>query len=471
MATGSVVTAGITTGTSASWPATDCSKDAGDKDVARAVDAIRFYGVDQLKLITTLQRGKPWLIGGAVLVITVLLVHTLRGLLLEFSYSDLLDAIRATSGSALGLAMLATLFSFVALTGYDASSLRYVGAQVSYRVAAETSFIAYALANTVGLGVLTGGAVRLRLYGAAGVEAGAISRAIAFNAVAFMLGISVVGAAALLWGAPAVAPALRIPALALQAGALSILACATALIILCRDGRERRLFGRFTLRLPTATLALQQLLISAVDIAATAAVLWFLLPAGAIGFPAFMGFFAIAVVAGVLSHVPGGLGVFEAVMLLALRDHVPAEALAAALVLYRLIYYVLPLLLALALLLAHEARRGVVTPVARAAASVAPLLLAAYTFIIGLMLLVSGVTPATDEATELLSLHVPLPLVEASHFIGSIAGLGLLFVARGIVLRLDAACTCRGLSPMGTRSGALAWAAGGCMNDVGWPPG
>ena len=167
--------------------------------------------------------------------------------------------------------------------------------------------------------------------------------------------------------------------------------------------------------------------------------LWFLLPTGAIDFPAFVGFFAIAIVAGVLSHVPGGLGVFEAVMLLALRDHVPAESLAAALILYRLIYYVLPLLLALALLIVHEVRRGAVTPVRRAAVSVAPLLLAAYTFIIGLMLLVSGVTPATDEATELLALHVPLPMVEASHFIGSIAGLGLLFVARGIVLRLDAA--------------------------------
>lgn len=395
--------------------------------------------MDQLKLVSTLQRWKPWLIGAGVLVITVLLVHTLRDLLLEFSYGDLLDAIRSTSGSAVGFALLATAVSFLALTGYDASSLRYVGAPVSYRVAAETSFIAYALANTVGLGVLTGGAVRLRLYGAAGVEAGAISRAIAFNAAAFILGISVVGAAALLWGADSVAPALHIPALVLQAGASLILVGAAILIILCRDGRERRLFGRFTLRLPSATLALQQLFISAVDIAATAAVLWFLLPAGAIDFPAFMGFFAIAIVAGVLSHVPGGLGVFEAVMLLALRDHVPAEALAAALVLYRLIYYVLPLLLALTLLIVHEVRRGTVTPVTRAAVSVAPLLLAAYTFIVGLMLLVSGVTPATDEATELLSLHVPLPLVEASHFIGSIAGLGLLFVARGIVLRLDAA--------------------------------
>jgi phosphatidylglycerol lysyltransferase len=225
----------------------------------------------------------------------------------------------------------------------------------------------------------------------------------------------------------------------LRAGAALVLGAAAVLIVLCRDGRERRLFGRVRIRLPSASLALQQLLFSAVDIAGTAAVLWFLLPPGAVAFPAFLGFFAIAVVLGVLSHVPGGLGVFEAVMLVALRDRVPAEGLAAALVLYRLIYYVLPLSLALALLVAHEARRGTMTAMTQAAVSLAPLLLAAYTFIVGIMLLISGVTPATKEATELLSLNVPLPLVEASHFIGSIAGLALLFVARGILLRLDAA--------------------------------
>src|SRR5262245_37894747 len=102
----------------------------------------------QLHLVATLQRCKPWLIGAAVLVIAVLLVQALRGVLLEFSYGDLLEAIRATSRGALGLAMLATLVSYLALTGYDVSSLRYVGARVSYPVAAETSFIAYALSNT-----------------------------------------------------------------------------------------------------------------------------------------------------------------------------------------------------------------------------------------------------------------------------------------------------------------------------------
>src|SRR5690348_5403363 len=159
-----------------------------------------------------------------------LLVRTLHGFLSELSYANLISAIRATGAQSLGLAALATLVSFVALTGYDASSLRYVGANVGYRVAAETSFIAYALSNTVGLGVLTGGAVRMRLYSAAGVEAGTISRAIAFNALAFMLGISVVGAAALSWGAGAVAPALHLPPWLLRFGAALVLVGALLLI-------------------------------------------------------------------------------------------------------------------------------------------------------------------------------------------------------------------------------------------------
>ena len=127
-------------------------------------------------LLATFQRWKPWLIGAAVVLITALLVETIHHFLAELSYAELVAAIRATDPKSLVYAVLATLVSFVALTGYDASSLRYVGAKVSYRVAAETSFIAYALGNTVGLGVLTGGAVRMRLYGATGVEAGAISQ-------------------------------------------------------------------------------------------------------------------------------------------------------------------------------------------------------------------------------------------------------------------------------------------------------
>ncbi|MBO9717035.1 MAG: bifunctional lysylphosphatidylglycerol flippase/synthetase MprF [Pseudoxanthomonas sp.] len=381
-----------------------------------------------------LLRWRRWLIAAAVVLVVALLAVALRSLWHEVSYDEVVAAIRSTQAVDIGLAVLATLASFAALSGYDHSSLRFVGVRLPWRTVAQTSFIAYALSNTIGLGVFTGGAVRMRLYGAAGVEAGKISRAIAFNAVAFGLGISVVGAAGVLANAPAMASLLRVPAWLLQVlsgTALVVLAMALAV-----DPARR---PRWAARWPGRELVLQQLLWSVLDILASAAVLWLLLPAGSIPFPVFVGFYAAALVLGVISHVPGGLGVFEATMLVALRGLVSPEVLAGALVLYRLVYYVVPLVLALALLLLHELRHGVAAPVAAAAAGLLPRLVAAYALVVALVLMVSGVTPATQEATALLSVSVPLSLVEASHFLSSVAGLALLFVARGLLFRLDGA--------------------------------
>src|SRR3546814_2002758 len=98
----------------------------------------------------------------AAVLLTALILYALQHLTQEIRYRDLLAAIHRTSPGRVLIAVLATAASFVALSGYDFSSLRYVGASVKPRVVMLTSFVAYALGNTVGLGVLTGGAVRMR---------------------------------------------------------------------------------------------------------------------------------------------------------------------------------------------------------------------------------------------------------------------------------------------------------------------
>jgi len=392
-----------------------------------------------MRALTAIHRWRYWLYAGVFLLIGSYFYDALQGILTEMSYDAIVGEFRATSSSTIFLAVLATGISYAALTGYDYTSLGYVKAQAPYRLIAQTSFIAYAITNTIGLGVLSGGTVRIRLYGSAGLDIGTISRAIAFNAAGFGLGIHTIGAMALLWRAGEIAPVVHLPVGLLQGGAILILSATTALLLACGSGGERRLPGGFTLRFPSAHTVIQQLVFSAVDIAASAAVLWLLLPSQSIDFTAFVGFYAIATVLGLLSHLPGGIGVFEAVMLLALRGRLPMETLVGALALYRLIYYLLPLLLALLLLLTHEIKRGSAAPVTRAIVSLAPMLLSALTLVTGVIMLVSGSLPATSEASEFLANHVPLPLVEASHFLGSIIGLALLFVARGMLLRLDAA--------------------------------
>ena len=385
-------------------------------------------------------RIQPWALAGLGIILISVIGVALHGLLREVRYASVMAAVRATPTLNIALALLATVASYLALTGYDASSLTYAGAKVRRPTVLLTSFAAYALANTIGLGTLTGGAVRMRLYTAAGLTPPQIAQVIAFNAAAFGLGMTAFGALGLLWGANDVATLLHTRPVLLRTGATAMLLGLAAFLYVCARQRTLPLGSRWTLRLPPPGLALRQLLISAIELSASAVALWFLLPDNRIALPTFMAFYAIAITAGIISHVPGGVGVFEAVMLLASGTQVPPEAMLGALLLNRGIYYVLPLVLATGLLTAYELRSGVAAPVGRVAVRLSPRLMAALTLVAGLWLLVSGVTPLTEDARELLAtLSVPLPLIEASHFLGSVAGFGLLLLARGLLHQLDAA--------------------------------
>jgi phosphatidylglycerol lysyltransferase len=384
-------------------------------------------------------RVRSWLLAALVCALVLLVLHTLSGLLTQVRYTDIVDEIGATPRLHLVYALLATCASYIALTGYDASALRYAGAKLQAGTVMLTAFIAYALSNTVGLGVLTGGAVRMRLYSAAGVEAQQIAQAVGFNALAFGIGMTTFGALGVWWDAAALATTMGVSAPLLKIFAGLVLAGMVAFVALCHWRREVQIHAHWRVRLPPAGLVLQQLFISALDLAGAAAALWSLLPDGAVPLPSFVAFYVTGIALGVLSHVPGGLGVFEAVILLACAGRVPAEQVVSALVLYRVIYYLLPLALAVALLAGYELRAGAAAPFGRAAVRMLPAVLATTTVMVGVMLLLSGMTPWADDAADLLSMHVPLPLVEAAHLFGSIAGLVFLFVARGLFHRLDAA--------------------------------
>ena len=402
-----------------------------------ALGARTFAGAD---LGEWWSRLRPWLIGALGLALTAMLGVALRRLLSEVHYAGVMAAMDATPAVKIWAAVLATAFSYLALTRYDASALRFVGAKVAGSTVLLTSFVAYALSNTIGLGPLSGGVVRMRLYSAAGVEPAQIARVIVFNAAAFGLGMLFFGAVGLLWGAHDVAVLLHTHGWVLRVLAAAMLIVLIGFLWLCVRRSTLRIGPIWRMQLPPPELALRQLAISAVELVASATVLWLLLPPGHIPLAAFIAFYAIAITAGIVTHIPGGVGVFETVMLLAAGNGIPRDAMLGALLLNRGIYYVLPLVVATGMLIVYELRSGVVAPVGRMAVRLSPSLMAALTLIAGIWLIVSGVTPFTDDARDLLAaLNVPLPVVEASHFIGSVAGLGLVLVARGLLHRLDVA--------------------------------
>lgn len=150
--------------------------------------------------------------------------------------------------------------------------------------------------------------------------------------------------------------------------------------------------------------------------------------------------YLLALAAVVLSHVPGGVGVFEAILLAAFADKLGAAPLASALLLYRMIYVVLPLLIACVFLLVNEAQRLFQTQQSlRVTSGLAPPVLAVLFFLSGVVLLFSGATPEIDSRLENIGFLILHRLIDASHFSASLIGVLCLLLAQGLRRRLSAA--------------------------------
>ena len=345
-------------------------------------------------------------------------------------------------------AVIFTAASYAMLVGYDILALRYVGKSVPLRAVALTSFISYAFTNSVGfggLGTLTGGSVRYRLYAAAGLSGLEITAVIAFCLVTFFMGVILMGGATLILRPSALAELQAVPPLVVQGIGILMAATVVAYLLWSLLRRRALVIGKWRLKVPPFELALGQATISSLDIVLTCGALYMLMPLDAgFGFISFLTMFIVALIAGIVSHVPGGIGVFEGVLLLLLPNVDMAQA-AGALLAYRMIYYMLPLAIAAALLAGHEiyTQRHSVAKVARIvgvqAARVAPQISAIAAFFAGAVLLVSGVTPSIDERLFAIQKVLPLGVLEASHLVGSVTGIGLMLLSRALLQRLDAA--------------------------------
>jgi phosphatidylglycerol lysyltransferase len=381
----------------------------------------------------------------AVVVVLVLCGFALQRLLAEMRLADVGTAIAALPTGNLFASQAFTFASFVALIGYDWSALRYVRRSLPLRVIALASFCGYAIGNTVGFALLTGGSVRYRIYTTAGLSSEDVGRVALFCVIAFGFGICAVSGVGILLRPNLLAGILNVNVAVLKAISIGLLAAIVGFLALC--GRRRSLRWRsISLSLPRPSLVAGQLAISALDLCLACAALFVLLPKD-LGF-SFFGFlpvYCVAIVASVASHVPGGLGVFEAVIVFALGDKTDKGALVGALVAYRLVYYVLPLLIAGALLGLNEIRQQM--PATRAAlqrvldptGAIVPTAASLFVIFAGIVLLASGATPMEPTRAGVIASIFPLPVVEASHLIGSLVASALIVLAPALQRRLNAA--------------------------------
>ena len=365
--------------------------------------------------------------------------------LADYRFHDVVAHLRAIPLERAALAFLLTLLGYLTLTGYDALALRSVGRSLPYPRIALASFIAYVLSHNVGLSFFSGSAVRYRMFTTWGVTAAELGRAITFNIVTFWLGFLALGGLTL-----ALTP-IRLPAAWHPAIATTAPLGVAMLVLLAAYGvaSARRVtlrVGEFELAVPGPATTALQLLLSCADWMLAAGVLYALLPAAkGLDFPHLVAVFLLAQVAGLLSHVPAGLGVFETVTVLLLAPWLPGDAVLGSVLAYRIVYYLIPLVAAVVLFAGFEvlerqrALRAASDWLGQWLPELAPRVFAGASFAAGVILLLSGATPAAPGRTEILQRVLPLPVMELSHLLGSLVGVALLLLARALQQRVDAA--------------------------------
>lgn len=285
------------------------------------------------------RRLAPWAL--AVLVLVLVARHAR-----SVDWPQVGQALRALPATTLAAAGGLALLSYALFASYDLIGRHLTRHAVTRRRTLGIAAICYAF--NLNFGAAVGAlALKLRLYGRVGVGAGTAARVIALSMVTNWLGYLVVTGVALMLAPPPLPAQLPpLPPIAVRALGAVLVALAGSYLLLCALSRRRRFAVRgLAFELPGAGVALWQLAVSAANWSLMATIIWSLLPP-AVGYAPVLAVLMLAAIAGVITHVPAGLGVLEAVFVASLGSQVPHATLLAALLAYRAAYYLMPLALA-----------------------------------------------------------------------------------------------------------------------------
>ncbi len=383
------------------------------------------------------------LIGSILFAIALFVIHRQ---LSEYHYRDIIRYIKELPPGRISMAFIVTILSYVLLTAYDTLSFYYIKNPLEYRKIAFASFVGYAFSHNIGFALLSGGSVRYRFYSVWGLSAVEVTKVVAFNGLTFWTGFFTVGGIVFLLEPLIIPASLHFPFLSVRFLGIVFLVLVTGYLLLSILMKKPLRFHELEFFIPSPKLSIAQIIISSLDWSLAGSVLFFLLPSEAtLSYPKVLGIFLLAQITGLVSQVPGGLGVFETVVIIFLSQTLPSDSVLGALIAYRGIYYLLPLGVATILLGIHESIQGkravikVVSVFGQWIPRLLPDAFAFTTFLGGAILLFSGSTPPVRWRHEWLKDFLPVPVMEVSHFLGSIAGMCLLIIAWGLLRRLDGA--------------------------------
>lgn len=377
-----------------------------------------------------------------LIIVALACVYAVHKFLQNYSLHQIIKDLTDIPLSSKAAALVLTAASYLFLTVYDFLGMEYLGKKLSKRYVLFTSFVSYAFSNSIGLSILASGSLRYRYYSSWGLSFSEITRVIIFTSVTLWVGLFTVGGFAFLAEPASVMPGLLSHISLHMVGVLFLCAAAAYMLILIFVKKPLAIYNS-EFPLPSPAMGAVQIVAGAVDWILAGSVLYVLMPQGMhMSFPAFIGIYLIAQTAGLISHVPGGVLVFEGILLSFFPPELTPSVISSVLV-YRVTYYILPLLTAAVTLglseSYHHAKKleGLLGWFNRIYRTLIPDLIFAVVFICGAYMLFTGAIPINPIRFPLVEEIIPLPVMESSHFLESLIGMGLIILSRGLRKRVD----------------------------------
>ena len=380
------------------------------------------------------------------IIIFIVAIMLLSNEMKNYTYQQILDTLKAIPSIKIIFGLILALSYYVILGGYDVVAFKYINVPLKFKNVVFTCFISNALGNNTGYSMLFGGSIRYRLYSLYNVSMINVTKVLFFSSATIWFGLLIIGGVVFTFFPVDFTDTKLFFASSRPLGIL-FLTIVTAYTLLSILKSKPIKFFKWTITFPNIKITLWQMLLATSDWVIASCTLFVLLPHGEIPYITLLQIFLVAQMLGILSQVPGGMGVFETAIVMMLPQATESSAVMGALLAYRAIFYFFPLGIALILLATHEFFRAKrrFKVLARfyggRMASLVPQALSISIFIGGAIILFSGVTDVSSSIIHRLDNYVSPVILDCLHFIISVIGIMLLFISRALLLRIKKAHT------------------------------
>ncbi len=379
------------------------------------------------------------------IVIFALALVTLDKQLHHMHLAEIHNVFSHISSEDIFLVLVFTFLSYIILSCYDILAVHYTNHWIPIDKIVKSSFISTSISYNIGFNFLTSGSLRYRLYSLYGLTLLEIGKIVTFCGLTFWVGISFIGGTLLTFSSLKLPESISMPPIYFKATGVLLLLILFSYFFFCLTQRSFT-FKKHDITFPKINIAFLQLVVATLDYVLVGCVFFFLLPGyGHVSYLYVLTVFLIAQMIGLISTVPGGLGVFETIMLFMLSPYFHSDDILGTLVVFRLVYYFVPFIAGIVLLSHNEinVRKKMLIRSHRRAiskiSSFTPQIFSVLVFFAGMVLLFFEALPPQIENMRLMATIIPLSLIESSSLLSSMIGVLLLILAKGLWKRIDGA--------------------------------